>query len=154
MPEERAASLNFETSLEELERIVKELEKGELPLERSLELFESGMRLSSECKRLLEEAESRVEVLTKRGSERSGASFQSRQAGVMTKTQQSSLQEYLAEQVKVIDRALDEWVPAEAVAPESIHRAMRYSLFAGGKRIRPILAIAAGASHLRGHRWD
>ena len=69
MPEERTASLNFETSLEELERIVKELEKGELPLERSLELFESGMRLSTECKRLLEDAESRVEVLTKRGSE-------------------------------------------------------------------------------------
>jgi geranylgeranyl diphosphate synthase, type II len=60
-----------------------------------------------------------------------------------TKTQRSSLQEYLAGQVKVIDRVLDEWVPAEAVAPESIHRAMRYSLFAGGKRIRPILAIAA-----------
>jgi len=62
----------------------------------------------------------------------------------MTKTQQFSLQEYLAEQVKVVDRALDEWVPVETVAPESIHRAMRYSLFAGGKRIRPILAIAAG----------
>jgi len=62
----------------------------------------------------------------------------------MTKTQHSSLQEYLAEQVKVVDRALDEWVPVETVAPESIHRAMRYSLFAGGKRIRPILAIAAG----------
>ena len=69
MPEERAASLNFESSLEELERIVKELEKGDLPLERSLELFESGMRLSTECKRLLEEAESRVELLTKRGAE-------------------------------------------------------------------------------------
>lgn len=61
----------------------------------------------------------------------------------MTKTAQSSLQEYLAGQVKVIDRVLDEWVPAETVAPESIHRAMRYSLFAGGKRIRPILAMAA-----------
>jgi exodeoxyribonuclease VII small subunit len=69
MPEERTPSLNFETSLEELERIVKELEKGDLPLERSLELFESGMRLSTDCKRLLEDAESRVEVLTKRGSE-------------------------------------------------------------------------------------
>jgi geranylgeranyl diphosphate synthase type II len=61
----------------------------------------------------------------------------------MTKTEQSSLQEYLAGQVKVIDRVLDEWVPAETVAPESIHQAMRYSLFAGGKRIRPILAVAA-----------
>ena len=63
---------------------------------------------------------------------------------MMTKIQLSSLQEYLAYQVKVIDRVLDEWVPAEAVVPESIHRAMRYSLFAGGKRIRPVLAIAAG----------
>ncbi|HEY6988124.1 MAG TPA: farnesyl diphosphate synthase [Bryobacteraceae bacterium] len=62
---------------------------------------------------------------------------------MMTKTQQSSLQDYLADQIKIVDRALDEWVPAETVAPESIHRAMRYSLFAGGKRIRPILAIAA-----------
>jgi geranylgeranyl diphosphate synthase type II len=61
----------------------------------------------------------------------------------MTKTEQSSLQEYLAGQVKVIDRVLDEWVPAETVSPESIHRAMRYSLFAGGKRIRPILTVAA-----------
>jgi exodeoxyribonuclease VII small subunit len=69
MPEEKTSPINFETSLEELERIVKELEKGDLPLERSLELFESGMRLSAECKRLLEDAESRVEVLTRRGSE-------------------------------------------------------------------------------------
>jgi geranylgeranyl diphosphate synthase, type II len=61
----------------------------------------------------------------------------------MTRTEQPSLQEYLAEQVKVIDRVLDEWLPAELVAPESIHRAMRYSLFAGGKRIRPVLAMAA-----------
>ena len=76
MPEERTASLNFETSLEELERIVKELEKGDLPLERSLELFESGMRLSGECRRLLEEAESRVEVVTKRGSETIALPFQ------------------------------------------------------------------------------
>ena len=62
---------------------------------------------------------------------------------MMTKTQRSSLQEYLADQIKIVDRVLDEWVPAETVAPESIHRAMRYSLFAGGKRVRPILAITA-----------
>jgi geranylgeranyl diphosphate synthase type II len=54
------------------------------------------------------------------------------------------LQEYLAEQVHAVDRVLDLWVPEESVEPASIHRAMRYSLFAGGKRIRPILAIAAG----------
>lgn len=62
----------------------------------------------------------------------------------MTKSAQATtLQEYLAEQVTAVDRALERWLPAEAVAPSSIHRAMRYSLFAGGKRIRPILAIAA-----------
>lgn len=69
MPEEKTASPTFETSLEELERIIKELEKGDLPLEQSLVLFETGMRLSAECKRQLEEAESRVEMLMKRGSE-------------------------------------------------------------------------------------
>jgi len=69
MPEEQTSPLTFEKSLEELEKTVKELEKGDLPLERSLALFESGMRLSADCKRVLEEAETRVELLTKRGGE-------------------------------------------------------------------------------------
>jgi geranylgeranyl diphosphate synthase, type II len=61
----------------------------------------------------------------------------------MTRAERGSLQQYLSEQMQAVDRALQEWVPEERVEPESIHRAMRYSLFAGGKRIRPILAIAA-----------
>lgn len=61
----------------------------------------------------------------------------------MTHTDRSGLEEYLAAQVQAVERVLDEWVPSEAVDPHVIHRAMRYSLFAGGKRIRPILAIAA-----------
>ncbi|MBV8810379.1 MAG: polyprenyl synthetase family protein, partial [Acidobacteriaceae bacterium] len=61
----------------------------------------------------------------------------------MIKAQQISLQEYLAEQVQRVEAVLDEWVPQENVEPSSIHKAMRYSLFAGGKRIRPVLAIAA-----------
>jgi len=69
MPEEKTASPTFEASLEELERIVKELEKGDLPLEQSLALFENGMRLSADCKRQLEEAESRVEILMKKGAD-------------------------------------------------------------------------------------
>ncbi|HEY1213077.1 MAG TPA: exodeoxyribonuclease VII small subunit [Bryobacteraceae bacterium] len=69
MPEEQSSPPSFEASLEELERIVKELEKGELPLEQSLALFENGMRLSAECKRQLEEAETRVEMLMRKGSE-------------------------------------------------------------------------------------
>ena len=75
MPEQSTPPLSFEKSLEELERTVKELEKGDLPLERSLALFEAGMRLSAECKKLLEEAETRVEVLTKRGSDMVAAPY-------------------------------------------------------------------------------
>jgi geranylgeranyl diphosphate synthase type II len=51
--------------------------------------------------------------------------------------------EYIAAQTRRVDAALDRWVPAESTDPSTIHRAMRYSLFAGGKRLRPILAIAA-----------
>ncbi len=54
-----------------------------------------------------------------------------------------NLKEYLAARVSRVDAALDRWVPAETVPPQTIHRAMRYSLFAGGKRIRPVLCIGA-----------
>lgn len=69
MPEGQTSPLSFEARLQELERIVKDLEKGDLPLEESLVLFEAGMRLSADCKRQLEEAESRVEILVKKGTE-------------------------------------------------------------------------------------
>jgi geranylgeranyl diphosphate synthase type II len=54
-----------------------------------------------------------------------------------------NIKQYLAERVEIVDRALDRWVPAETVEPITIHKAMRYSLFAGGKRIRPVLCMAA-----------
>jgi geranylgeranyl diphosphate synthase type II len=54
-----------------------------------------------------------------------------------------TLAEYVAGQQARVDRALGHWVPTESTPPESIHKAMRYSLFAGGKRIRPILSMAA-----------
>src|SRR5689334_11091243 len=54
-----------------------------------------------------------------------------------------NLREYLARQQKLVDAELDRLVPSETAAPETIHRAMRYSLFAGGKRIRPILCMEA-----------
>ena len=55
----------FESSLEELERIVRELEQGELTLEKSLELFEQGVKLSRACQERLNEAERRIEILTR-----------------------------------------------------------------------------------------
>jgi exodeoxyribonuclease VII small subunit len=53
----------FEASLEALEQIVHELERGDLPLEKSLELFEQGIRLSRQCQERLSQAERRIEVL-------------------------------------------------------------------------------------------
>jgi exodeoxyribonuclease VII small subunit len=57
---------SFEICLDELEKVVKELEAGDLPLERSLELFERGMNLSATCRKQLEEAETRVEMLIRK----------------------------------------------------------------------------------------
>ena len=54
-----------------------------------------------------------------------------------------TLAEYLTAQQRRIDHTLDRLVPAESTPPETIHKAMRYSLFAGGKRIRPLLCLAA-----------
>jgi geranylgeranyl diphosphate synthase type II len=61
----------------------------------------------------------------------------------MIKASFMTLRDYMAVQQTAVDAALDRWVPAESINPQNIHRAMRYSLFAGGKRIRPLLAIAA-----------
>ncbi len=56
----------FEACLNELETVVKELEGGDLPLERALELFERGVQLSDSCRKQLEDAETRVETLIRR----------------------------------------------------------------------------------------
>jgi geranylgeranyl diphosphate synthase type II len=54
-----------------------------------------------------------------------------------------NLRDYLAQQQKLVDTHLDRLAPPETQPPQTIHRAMRYSLFAGGKRIRPILCLEA-----------
>jgi len=50
---------------------------------------------------------------------------------------------YLKSSAQRVDRALDGFLPKEKVAPSTIHQAMRYAVFAGGKRLRPILCLAA-----------
>ncbi len=55
----------FEDCIQRLEKIVQELEKGDVPLEKSLTLFEEGMQLSTTCRKELEEAEGKVEILLK-----------------------------------------------------------------------------------------
>jgi exodeoxyribonuclease VII small subunit len=63
MKDKEPQSRSFESSLEALEEIVGKLERGDLALEESLELFEQGIRLSRECQERLSQAERRIEVL-------------------------------------------------------------------------------------------
>ena len=67
MAVEEKSAASFEAGLQELELIVKEMESSELPLERALELFEKGMQLSESCRKQLQEAETRVEILVRKG---------------------------------------------------------------------------------------
>ena len=56
----------FEESLQKLEKVVHQLEKGEIPLDKAITLFEEGVGLSDACRKQLEEAESKVEILLKK----------------------------------------------------------------------------------------
>jgi geranylgeranyl diphosphate synthase type II len=53
------------------------------------------------------------------------------------------MKEYLVSRQKMVDDALQKFLPQASVKPKTIHKAMRYSIFAGGKRLRPILCLAA-----------
>ncbi|MFQ5561621.1 MAG: exodeoxyribonuclease VII small subunit [Nitrospinota bacterium] len=59
------AEKKFEADLKQLEKIIEELENGDLDLDKSLKKFEEGVRLSRLCSKKLDDAEKRIEVLTK-----------------------------------------------------------------------------------------
>jgi geranylgeranyl diphosphate synthase, type II len=61
------------------------------------------------------------------------------------------VQAYLSTSSEAVNRALDRFIPAASTKPETIHKAMRYSLFAGGKRMRPALCLAAAEAC--GGKW-
>lgn len=58
---------DFESATAELDAIVRRLEEGDLPLEKSMELYERGLQLSRFCHARIEEAERRIELLNERG---------------------------------------------------------------------------------------
>ena len=66
MAEETGTVRSFETCLDELEKVVRQLETGDLPLDQSLGLFSRGMQLRETCRRQLEEAETKVEMLIRK----------------------------------------------------------------------------------------
>jgi exodeoxyribonuclease VII small subunit len=66
-PPPQPSTIGFEQNLGDLEKVVQQLESNDLPLEKALELFEKGIELSERCRKQLEEAETRVEILVKKG---------------------------------------------------------------------------------------
>lgn len=66
----------FEECLQRLEKIVDQLEKGEIPLEQALKLFEEGIALSNNCRKELEDAEGKVEILLKQNGKLQAEPFE------------------------------------------------------------------------------
>jgi len=77
MAKNKGQEQSFESSLASLERIVAQLESGDLPLERSLELFEEGVALARRCQSQLGDAERKVEMLLRERGEIKVAPFES-----------------------------------------------------------------------------
>ncbi len=67
----KPTTIDFEKSLKNLEKLVETMESGELTLEKSLEAFEQGVRLTKECQQALQEAEQKVQILMARNGEES-----------------------------------------------------------------------------------
>lgn len=63
------AKLSFEENMENLEKIVTELEKGDLNLDESIAKFEDGIKISKECNKILEEAEKKITILLEKDGE-------------------------------------------------------------------------------------
>ena len=63
------ANVNFEDNMEKLEKIVSELEKGDLNLDDSIAQFEDGIKISKECNKILEEAEKKITILLEKDGE-------------------------------------------------------------------------------------
>ncbi|MBB5186474.1 MULTISPECIES: exodeoxyribonuclease VII small subunit [Zhongshania] len=65
----KAKTVNFETALSELEKLVQNMESGDLSLEHSLKAFEDGMQLSRDCQQALADAEQKVQLLMNKDGE-------------------------------------------------------------------------------------
>ena len=71
-------SKSFEENMEELEKVVAELERGDLNLDDSVSRFEQGIKISKECSKILEEAEKKITILVKKDDEMKEENFQTK----------------------------------------------------------------------------
>ena len=106
-------------------------------LDESLKIFEQGIGLSRNLFQTLNEAEGKVEECCRPGTYTLGTGRR-----MITPM---NLSDYLSEHSRFVDSALDEVLPSSDLDPKILHEAMRYSVFAGGKRIRPIIANRGSA---------
>ena len=75
MTTEKIEELSFEQAMQELDAIVLEMERGEIPLETSLKQFERGVSLARHTQKLLKDAEQKVQILTQNNAQESLSSF-------------------------------------------------------------------------------
>ena len=68
--EEKEENLNFETAMKQLEEIANQLEKNDLDLDKAVEKFEEGMKLSKKCNEILENAEKKITILINDGKDK------------------------------------------------------------------------------------
>lgn len=71
----KKSAIDFEQSLQTLEQLVESMEGGDMSLEKSLEAFEQGIKLTKECQQALREAEQKVEILLNQNGEEQLAPF-------------------------------------------------------------------------------
>ena len=69
MPKKKTDKIDFESAIKELERLVEQMEQGDITLEQSLANFERGIELSRTCQKALQEAEQKVQILTQKQGE-------------------------------------------------------------------------------------
>ncbi|KAK0331139.1 hypothetical protein LTR94_030104, partial [Friedmanniomyces endolithicus] len=117
--------------LAELAQLVTQMESGALPLEASVAAYARGSELVKYCAAQLEKVESQVKVLE----------------GDMLKpfSDDEDFSAWTREVQARVEEALDAFLPPADRVPHKLHEAMRYTTLGGGKRVRPLLAYAAGA---------
>ncbi len=133
MSEKNESSQNFEQSMARLEQIVRAMERGDVPLEQYLKLFEEGTALVRRCSSLLDGAELQIRQVMK-GPD--GAPVE------MKFKKMTDFQERLDQYRSFMEAYLSQHCFLNPDEPQQkLFEAMRYSLLAGGKRLRPVLVL-------------
>ena len=132
-PTDPAPAASYEDALAELERLVARMEGGQLPLDRCSTATGAAPNCSRFCRSRLEAVEQQVKVLEDGQLKPWVEAHEARASSTPGRGASSTR----------VEAALERWVPADA--PAGLGEAMRYGVLDGGKRLRPLLVLAAGA---------